>query len=245
MSRLSSNIILDEWFNKIVPKPINNRPGYDMKYVSTYIVNYCYSIDLKKIIGIEWKYDTLSVVKPGFGNGKMVNSDYNQPRINKSNMAICFDCWKLEAVRNDNTLKEKKFLNIPSGGIRCTVNLDIWYSIDGLYRPYHVLQDQLYDYISYSKHKRHQLSDRLAIARNKIQCNYITPSAPNFEPAYISPARQEMIPPTSYQSSNCKSDTSEIFISSWYVKQNNLLPSINHFNQPILRLKDGTKIMIV
>ncbi|UZO09461.1 uncharacterized protein OCT59_029684 [Rhizophagus irregularis] len=227
-----------------------------MKYVSAYIVNYCYSTDLKKIIGIEWEYDTLSVVKPGqslvawavsvrirlqellanqrfsvyhlhclfagFGNGKMVNSDYNRPRINKNNMAICFDCWKLvkitdikpkktyfsgwcrygyeiksedlmkyhwdnecskaktpdgsaqiiqrayrnykkqpetfakrvwEAVRNDNTLKKKKFLNMPSRGIRCTVNLDIWYSIDGLYRPYHVPQDQLYDYISYSKHK--------------------------------------------------------------------------------------------
>ncbi|CAB5372446.1 unnamed protein product [Rhizophagus irregularis] len=117
MSRLSSNIILDEWFNKIVPKPINNRPGYDMKYVSAYIVKYCCSTDLKKIIGIEWEYDTLSVVKPGqsliawavsvrirlqellanqrfsvyhlhclfagFGNGKMVDSDYHRPRINK------------------------------------------------------------------------------------------------------------------------------------------------------------------
>src|SRR5436853_3056407 len=40
-------------------------------------------------------------------------------------------------------------------------------------------------------------------------------------------------------------DISEIFISSWYAKQNNLLPSINHLNQPTLRLKDGTKIMIV
>jgi hypothetical protein len=84
---------------------------------------------------------------------------------------------------------------------------------------YHVLQDQLYDYISYSKHKRRQLSDRLAIARNKIQCNYIMPSASNFEPAYISPAKQEMIPLTSYQLSNCKSDTGEIFISSRYAKQ--------------------------
>ena len=33
-------IILDEQFNKIVPKPINNLPEYDMKYVSAYIVNY-------------------------------------------------------------------------------------------------------------------------------------------------------------------------------------------------------------
>jgi hypothetical protein len=40
------------------------------------------------------------------------------------------------------------------------------------------------------------------------------PSAPNFEPACISPVRQEIISPTSYQSSNCKSNTIEIFISS-------------------------------
>ena len=71
------------------------------------------------------------------------------------------------------------------------------------------------------------------------------PSAPNFEPACISPARQEMISPTSYQSLNCKSNTSEIFISSRYAKQNNLLPSINNLNQPVLALKDGTKITFV
>src|SRR5207248_11785877 len=65
MSGLSSNIILDEWFNKVVPKPINNRPGYDMKYVSAYIVNYCYGTNINKIIEIEREYDILSVVKPG------------------------------------------------------------------------------------------------------------------------------------------------------------------------------------
>jgi hypothetical protein len=63
------------------------------------------------------------------------------------------------------------------------------------------------------------------------------PSAPIFEPACISP--------TSYQSSNCKSNTGEIFISSRYAKQNNLLPSINHLNQPALRLRDRTKITFV
>ncbi len=43
-------------------------------------------------------------------------------------------------------------------------------------------------------------------------------SAPKFKLAYISPARQEMVSSTSYQSSNCKSNTSEIFISSQYTK---------------------------
>ena len=81
--------------------------------------------------------------------------------------------------------------------------------------------------------------DKMTIAEN------IMPSAPNFEPAYIPPARQEMVSPISHQSSNSKSNTSEIFISSRYAKQNNLLPSIDHFNQPALRLRDGTKITFV
>ncbi|RGB36022.1 hypothetical protein C1646_741956 [Rhizophagus diaphanus] len=42
------------------------------------------------------------------------------------------------------------------------------------------------------------------------------PSAPNFEPAYISPAGQEMVSPTSYQSSAPNETISEIFISSRY-----------------------------
>ncbi|CAB4424642.1 unnamed protein product [Rhizophagus irregularis] len=77
------------------------------------------------------------------------------------------------------------------------------------------------------------------------------PNAPNFEPAYISPTRQETILPTSYQSSSPSQRrseqgiTSEIFISSRYAKQNNLLPSIDHLNQPALRLRDGTKITFV
>ena len=39
MSGFGVNIILDKEFNKVVPKPINNRPKYDVKY----IVNYYYS----------------------------------------------------------------------------------------------------------------------------------------------------------------------------------------------------------
>ena len=96
-----------------------------------------------------------------------------------------------------------------------------------------------YDYdtrtIGYETYKQ----DKITIAEN------IMPSAPSFEPAYIPPARQEMVLPVLHQSSNCKSNTSEIFISSRYAKQNNLLPSIDHLNQPALRLRDGTKITFV
>ena len=34
----------------------------------------------------------------GFGNGRIVNSNYCQPRIHKSQTAICFGCWKLVKI---------------------------------------------------------------------------------------------------------------------------------------------------
>ncbi|PKY60066.1 hypothetical protein RhiirA4_483333 [Rhizophagus irregularis] len=57
-------------------------------------------------------------------------------------------------------------------------------------------------------------------------------------------------PPLKYQDSerdepHLLTPSNELFISSLYAKQNNLLPSINHLNQPVLRLRDGTKITIV
>ncbi|GES92000.1 hypothetical protein GLOIN_2v1834454 [Rhizophagus clarus] len=83
---------------------------------------------------------------------------------------------------------------------------------------------------------------KTTMAKNTI------PSAPKFKPVYITNTGQEMISPVLHQSSNCKSNTSEIFISSRYAKQNNLLPSIDHLNRngvPTLRLRDGTKITFV
>jgi hypothetical protein len=96
-----------------------------------------------------------------------------------------------------------------------------------------------YDYGGRSTGYKAYLSAKATVAENTM------PSAPNFEPAYIPPARQEMVSPTSYQSSALNETISEIFISSRYAKQNNLLPSIDHLNQPALRLRDGTKITFV
>ena len=50
MSGFGVNIILDKEFNKVVPKPVNNRPGYDMRYISAYMRNYRCGTDLEKII---------------------------------------------------------------------------------------------------------------------------------------------------------------------------------------------------
>ena len=75
-----------------------------------------------------------------------------------------------------------------------------------------------------------------------------TPSTSNFELFRVLPARQEMVSLTSDQSPASKGNTGEIFISSRYAKQNNLLPSINYLNQPkgaMLRLRNGVEITII
>src|SRR3989337_1751581 len=77
--------------------------------------------------------------------------------------------------------------------------------------------------------------DYYAQAKATIAENTI-PSAPKFESACISPARQEMVSPISHQSSNYKSDTGELFISSQYIKQP---------KGTMLRLGDGTEITVV
>ncbi|EXX55762.1 hypothetical protein GLOIN_2v1805110 [Rhizophagus irregularis DAOM 181602=DAOM 197198] len=89
-----------------------------------------------------------------------------------------------------------------------------------------------YDYDTRSVSYETYLSAKATIAENTM------PSAPKFEPACISvtSGNQEMIPLTSYQLSNCKSDIGEIFISSRYAKQP---------KGTALRLRDGTLIMIV
>jgi hypothetical protein len=56
-------IILDNIYNKSVPKPINLHPGYDMEHVFNYrpqTDNYQY----KKVVEIEKQYDHLSIIRP-------------------------------------------------------------------------------------------------------------------------------------------------------------------------------------
>ena len=58
-----SSIIIDEVFNKTVPKPINLRPGYDMRYINANARNYRCAFNLKKIIETEKHYDNLSIIR--------------------------------------------------------------------------------------------------------------------------------------------------------------------------------------
>ena len=69
-----------------------------------------------------------------------------------------------------------------------------------------------YDYDGHSTGYKAYLSAKAIVAENTMSC------ALKFEPAYISPTRQETILPTSYQSSAPNETISEIFISSQYAK---------------------------
>jgi hypothetical protein len=62
MSGLVINITLDK-YNKAFLKPFNNRPGYDMKYVSAYVENYCFGTRLEKVIETEKLYDYFSIIR--------------------------------------------------------------------------------------------------------------------------------------------------------------------------------------
>ncbi|CAB5394336.1 unnamed protein product [Rhizophagus irregularis] len=55
------DIILDNDYNKIVPKPINLRPGYDIEYIRNKYA-FPYSGQFEKMIEVEKKYDNLSII---------------------------------------------------------------------------------------------------------------------------------------------------------------------------------------
>jgi hypothetical protein len=67
----------------------------------------------------------------------------------------------------------------------------------------------------------YDIDSRLSNYEAYAQAKASMPTAPNFEPAYIpvTSGNQEMVSPTSYQSSAPNETISEIFISSRYAKQ--------------------------
>nr|CAG8643121.1 9500_t:CDS:2 [Entrophospora candida] len=66
MSGFGITIILDKK-DRTLPKPINNRPGYDLKYIESYIRNYFgyYTDPFKPLFDSERLYDKLSIMKQG------------------------------------------------------------------------------------------------------------------------------------------------------------------------------------
>ena len=62
---MTNTIIIDEIYNKSVPKPVNFRPGYDLDYVIKDLAQAnCYNYNrVENICKIEKKYDDLAIIK--------------------------------------------------------------------------------------------------------------------------------------------------------------------------------------
>jgi len=130
-----------------------------------------------------------------------------------------FGKMSLEAVRNDNTPRKKKFLNMPNSDYKYSMQLGVF--VQEGYHSKYIPSENLYDSKRWSDHKKRQLTDRLswqelAETEKHLQINRSRESA-----------EQKMISPISHYALNQKFRTlngCEIFISSLYAKQNNLLP---------------------
>ena len=63
-SAINVKMIIDkkEWR---LPKPVSNRPGYDMEYYRVYLGNYFGSMNIKKFLDNEKFYDSLSIMRKG------------------------------------------------------------------------------------------------------------------------------------------------------------------------------------
>ncbi|CAB5364108.1 unnamed protein product [Rhizophagus irregularis] len=120
------DIILDEVYNKSVPKPINLHPGYDIEYIIRNCYGFLYPGQFKKMVEIEKIYDNLSIIssyetpqssgqgvtKTYYDNykGREITIGYQRPNdIHNSKMAICFDCWKL--VKIPDVKPKKTYFN--------------------------------------------------------------------------------------------------------------------------------------
>ncbi|CAG8601066.1 9895_t:CDS:2 [Cetraspora pellucida] len=101
-------------------KLINNHPGYDIKYaerqydtLSVIQPNETLQqwairirVSLQELVS-EKKRSVYHIhcLYARFENSKLVNHDYYRPKIHKTHMAICLDCWQLIQV---NDMKPKK-----------------------------------------------------------------------------------------------------------------------------------------
>ncbi|GBC04066.1 hypothetical protein RclHR1_00550011 [Rhizophagus clarus] len=116
------DIILDKDFNKIVPKPVNNHPVFDIEYLRAYLMKlpsngYSCKDALHALIteGHESYYHVFclfessgqGVTKTFYDSygGREVAIGYYRPIIHNSKMAICFNCWKLVKITDINQKK--------------------------------------------------------------------------------------------------------------------------------------------
>ncbi|RIB00551.1 hypothetical protein C2G38_2302563 [Gigaspora rosea] len=143
MSGLSISIIIDKK-DRTLPKPFNNRPGYDMRYVQSHVLNYCgYGGEqLERLYATERLYDNLSIIR----QDKNLIQWAVRVRINLQDLLLqqkfsvyhrfcLFASYPGErepsnaqiawnSLANDNTPNEKKFLGLTPCKVKNPISLD-------------------------------------------------------------------------------------------------------------------------
>ncbi|GES96465.1 hypothetical protein GLOIN_2v986619 [Rhizophagus clarus] len=253
------DIILDEVYNKSVPKPINLRPGYDIEYIRNHY-GFLYPGQFEKMVEIERIYDNLSII-----------SSYETPqqwaiRVKDTLQALITEGHKsyyhvfclfgssgqgVTKTYYDNYEGREVTIGYQRPNIhnsKMAICFDCWKLVkipdvkpkktyfDGWRRyGYEIKPEDLMKHHwnnSCFKTNKHIEAFLLARSKSEILCEKSSDQKGILYPEKITP--DSLFP----------RQTGEIFISSLYTKQNNL----NHLNQPkgtMLKLGDGTKVTIV
>nr|CAG8597862.1 1175_t:CDS:2 [Entrophospora candida] len=111
MSSFDITIIIHGDKERQLPKPFNNRPGYDMKYVMAIINKYDYYNNLLSgnKLGMYHRYCLFASYPGGRLEDYNNYKNYYRPKPFKNGTAICFGCWKI--FRVNVNIKPKKIFN--------------------------------------------------------------------------------------------------------------------------------------
>ncbi|GBB83721.1 hypothetical protein RclHR1_01040026 [Rhizophagus clarus] len=90
---------------------------------------YKYEIKPEDLMKYHWD-NKCSKAKTENRSAQLIQRAYRNYR--KRPISLAKQVWKM--VKNNNTSREKKFLDMPGREIHCTVNLNIWYSIIAVFK---------------------------------------------------------------------------------------------------------------
>jgi hypothetical protein len=261
------DIILEEDFNKSVPKPTNLRPGYDIEYVRNRY-HFPYPGQFEKMVEVEKIYDNLSIINLNETPYQwairvkgtlqtLINEGYRSyyhvfclfGSFGQGVTKTCYDNYEGREVaigyHRPNIHNNKmaicfdcwKLVKIPD------VKPEKTY-FDGWRRyGYEIKPEDLMKYhwdnecFKINKHIEAFLKGPAPSHINSKPENIPGENKRNFFEI------ESSSPPADQQIK--RGSKSELFISSIYAKQNNLFPHLNQYKGSTLRLRDGTVIMFV
>lgn len=252
-SAIGVKMIIDkkEWR---LPKPVSNRPGYDMEYYRVYIGNYFGSVNIEKFLDNEKFYDSLSIMRKGESpvqwglRVKNTLQDLLSRNENSIYHTFCLFAGYGE-VEFDKSYHEYYRPKIHKNNMAICFRCWKPFQVNEIKptKSYHHGWHRFIELIEAKdmmrEHWDQKCSDPLSdLGRARVKQQAFDKSF--FKNKF---SQKETAFTLQIDKSRGSTPPNKLFISSRYVIQNNLLP-MNHLNRPkdtVLRLKDGTEITIV